>query len=324
MKETGRGRAGPRRAGGAIVVAGAMLAASGCAPRAATDGSGTGGELVLHARHHVPAEAREAGEQPVVEETLRWDPERTALVIVDMWDDHWCRGAARRVAELAPAVDRFARAARERGVLVVHCPSTTVEPYEGTPARERVRRAPPAEPPAPLSDETRWGTGWCWLDPEREGELPIDDSDMGCACPEECAVRDAWSRQIDLIAIDDRDALTDDGQELWNLFAQRGIENVMVCGVHLNMCVLGRPFGIRQLVRWERDVVLVRDLTDTMYDPRQPPHVDHFTGTDLVVEHVETHWCPSIESVDLVGGEPFRFAEDTRRRGAAAATTGSR
>ena len=29
---------------------------------------------------------------------------------------------------------------------------------------------------------------------------------------------------------------------------QRGIEHVLICGVHLNMCVLGRPFGIRQLV----------------------------------------------------------------------------
>ena len=25
--------------------------------------------------------------------------------------------------------------------------------------------------------------------------------------------------------------------------------NVILCGVHLNMCVLGRPFGIRQMVK---------------------------------------------------------------------------
>ena len=86
----------------------------------------------------------------------------------------------------------------------------------------------------------------------------------------------------------------------------------MLMGVHLNMCVLGRPFGIRQLVNLGKDVVLVRDLTDTMYDPRQKPHVDHFTGTDLVVEHVERYWCPSITSVDLVGGVPFRFGGDRR------------
>jgi hypothetical protein len=40
--------------------------------------------------------------------------------------------------------------------------------------------------------------------------------------------------------------------------------------------------------------------------------VDHFTGTDLVIEHVERYWCPTFTSDDLVGGQPFRFAEDKR------------
>jgi hypothetical protein len=76
--------------------------------------------------------------------------------------------------------------------------------------------------------------------------------------------------------------------------------------------VLGRPFAIRQLVRLGFDVVLVRDMTDTMYNSQKKPFVDHFTGTDLVVEHVEKYWCPTITSVDLVGGAPFRFKEDKR------------
>jgi hypothetical protein len=42
------------------------------------------------------------------------------------------------------------------------------------------------------------------------------------------------------------------------------------------------------------------------------PFVDHFTGTDLVVAHIEKHWCPTIVSSDITGGPPFRFAEDKR------------
>lgn len=137
---------------------------------------------------------------------------------------------------------------------------------------------------------------------------------MGCDCEVPCEIRDAWSRQIDGIEIRDEDAITDSGAELWNLFAARGIENVIILGVHLNMCVLGRPFGIRQLVRLGRNVLLVRDLTDTMYNSRKRPFVDHFTGTDLVVEHVEKYWCPSIESTDLRGGGAFRFRGDPRGR----------
>ncbi len=102
--------------------------------------------------------------------------------------------------------------------------------------------------------------------------------------------------------------------QTYNLLAERGIDNVILVGVHLNMCVLGRPFGIRQMVSVGKNVVLMRDMTDTMYDHRQKPHVSHFAGTNLVVDHVERYWCPSITSVDLVGGTPFRFAEHVRAR----------
>jgi type 1 glutamine amidotransferase len=42
--------------------------------------------------------------------------------------------------------------------------------------------------------------------------------------------------------------------------------------------------------------------------------VSHFAGTDLVVEHIERYWCPSVTSADLLAGEPFRFKEDRRLR----------
>jgi hypothetical protein len=138
---------------------------------------------------------------------------------------------------------------------------------------------------------------------------------MGCSCEgSKCTVREAWTRQHPGIEILPGDALTDDGQEAWNLLQSRGIEHVVLCGVHLNMCVLGRPFAIRQMVRLGKDVALARDLTDTMYNPERPPGVDHFTGTDLVVGHVERYWCPSFDSSDWVGGRPFRFAADRRAR----------
>ncbi len=95
---------------------------------------------------------------------------------------------------------------------------------------------------------------------------------------------------------------------------QRGIENVIVMGVHLNMCVLGRPFSIRQMVNQGKNVLLMRDLTDTMYNSRRPPYVNHFVGTDRMIEHVEKYWCPSISSVAFLGGEPFRFRQDRRPR----------
>jgi hypothetical protein len=195
----------------------------------------------------------------------------------------------------------------------VHCPSTCVDFYQGTPARQRAVNAPHAKPPIQLATSERWGTAWDWPDESREPPLPIDDSDMGCDCEPRCELREPWTRQIATIQIDqDRDAITDNGQEFYNLLAQRGIENVAICGVHLNMCVLGRPVAIRQLVKLGKQVVLVRDMTDTMYNHRMRPFVDHFAGTELVVEHVEKYWCPTIESTDFVGAAAFRFARHSR------------
>ena len=137
---------------------------------------------------------------------------------------------------------------------------------------------------------------------------------MGCDCEEEYPIREAWTRQIDLIEIDaERDAITDNGQEAYNLLAQHSIDNVILMGVHLNMCVLGRPVGIRQMVTVGKNVVLMRDMTDTMYNPKKRPFVSHFAGTDLVVQHVEKFWCPSITSTALTGKAPFRFKNDPRK-----------
>jgi hypothetical protein len=52
------------------------------------------------------------------------------------------------------------------------------------------------------------------------------------------------------------------------------------------------------------NVVVARDLTDAMYDPRKRPFVSHTRGTELVVEHIEANWCPSISSEDLTKATP--------------------
>ena len=110
-----------------------------------------------------------------------------------------------------------------------------------------------------------------------------------------------WTRQHPAIRIDeDRDAISDSGRELYSLYQHIGIRNVMLMGVHTNMCILHRSFAIKQMVRWGFTVALVRDLTDTMYNPARPPYVAHAEGTRLTVEFIERFWCPTIESRDLI------------------------
>jgi len=75
---------------------------------------------------------------------------------------------------------------------------------------------------------------------------------------------------------------------------------------------MGRPFGLRNMVRFGKDVVLMRDMTDTMYNSRRPPYVRHFAGTDLIVEYIERYLCPTITSTTFTGKPFFRFRNDPR------------
>ena len=230
-----------------------------------------------------------------------WNPARAAVVLCDMWDAHHCVAAARRTAEMAPRVDEVAAGLREQGALIVHAPGGCAGFYAGTPARMRAVHAPHARAPGPI--------GWNGRDPGREPPLPATLADTGpCSCdaPEPCCHAGPpypWTRQISTIHVAPEDAVTDDGQELYNLLAQRGIQDVVVMGVHTNLCVLGRPYGIRQLACWGKRPLLCRDLTDAFHrDPR-----GHAWGTGHAVAHIERHWCPTVTSDQLVGGTPFRF-----------------
>jgi hypothetical protein len=66
------------------------------------------------------------------------------------------------------------------------------------------------------------------------------------------------------------------------------------------------------MVNIGKNVVLMRDMTDTMYNPKKRPFIDHFKGTDLVVKHIEKFWCPSITSTAITGEEQFFFKNSSR------------
>jgi nicotinamidase-related amidase len=205
-----------------------------------------------------------------------------AIIVCDMWDAHWSRGASERVEAMASRMNRVLKAARAKGIRIIHAPSETVNVYADTPARRRVRAAPHISPPT-------------------EGErsappLPIDDSDGGSDTGE-TTTHKAWSRQHPAIEIDHAvDGISDNGQEIYNYVQQHGIRQVLIMGVHTNMCILNRSFGIKQLVKWGVNVALVRDLTDAMYNPARAPYVDHDTGTQLVIGYIEKFWCPTVTS----------------------------
>src|SRR2546430_13279330 len=99
------------RAAALLLALAAAVGVAGAAPPAGKEGA----MLELKTRRR---EAAADGQYGVREQAERWDPARTAVIVCDMWNQHWCKGATRRVGELAPRVNRFLNEARRRGVLI--------------------------------------------------------------------------------------------------------------------------------------------------------------------------------------------------------------
>jgi nicotinamidase-related amidase len=209
----------------------------------------------------------------------------TAIIITDMWDKHWCRGATVRVGEIARKMEPLLEKARASGILIIHAPSGTMSFYANTPGRELAEVAPRSVPPQ---------------GPVVKGPpLPVDDRDGGCTTPGDTNYH-ASSRETPLLTIKPGDVISDNGSEIYNVLRQRHINTVFFMGVHANICILNRSYGVRQLSQWGLRCVLVRDLTDVMYDSASPPYVSHEAGTELVIEYIEKYWAPTVTSAQML------------------------
>ncbi len=210
----------------------------------------------------------------------------TAIVITDMWNQHWCSEATGRVNLLAAKMEPVLERARAAGIQIIHSPSDTMNFYKDYPQRRLMIGLTLVDPPPSLGLTSP--------------PLPINVSaDGGCGTPGDHE-HQAWTRENPLIKIAKQDVISDSGKQVYSFIHRRGINTVFYVGVHANMCILDRTFGVKQMTNWGIHCVLLRDLTDTMYDRRDPPYVSHADGTKLVIQYIERYWCPTALSADFV------------------------
>lgn len=267
--------------------------------------------------------------------TEEWVAAATGVIVCDMWNLHPYLNATRREVELCPTMDRLLTALRSRGATVIHAPSGCMGKYEHMPARQRAKAAravakPPhgidewqhnsAREPLGIGSGPRHAQGPGADAAGAANGYPVDQRDGGndthpaeqAAWDETLRAAGAMTHQTAALTIDhDVDYISDIGSEVWNILESRCIANVLLLGVHTNMCVLGRPFGLRQLSALGKNVALVRDMTDSMYNPALPPFVSHYEANRRVFDYIETFVCPTTTSDCILGGKPFRFMSDT-------------
>ena len=183
-----------------------------------------------------------------------------------------------RVDAFVPRLNKALDAARALGMTVMLCPSDVVENYAGTPQREAIFALPKVAVPKVMEVTCP----------------PVPDAG-GCACGRErCAGTFGWDGMHPALRIDEADLMPDTQAEVYAICQKYGLTHLIYVGFHTQVCLLGKPMGLRAMKAAGLQCVLARDMTDAHpgYDPSR-----HFTpdlNTEQVVEHFEKHLAPTI------------------------------
>lgn len=211
-------------------------------------------------------------------QTEEVDPRHVGVIAVDVWNFHWCKTATMRVDAFIPRLNRALDAARDLGMTVMLCPSDVVDNYVGYPQREAVLALPPVAVPKIV-----------------DVQCPEAPDAGGCACGRErCAVNYGWDGMHPGLRIGAADLMPDTQAEVYAICQQLGLTHLIYVGFHTQVCLLGKPMGLKAMKSAGLRCVLARDMTDAHpgYDPARSFTPD--LNTAQVVEHFEKFLAPTI------------------------------
>jgi nicotinamidase-related amidase len=252
-------------------------------------------------------------------EVQNWKLEETAVIICDMWDT-----GKDEANELALNINKFADAARQKGAVIIHAPAGVMGYYADNPARLRAITygvgcgnavgdaqylgtyvekpgAGGANTVPGISDRIMQNPHHWFKTPAEllepwpifrvRGDYPTGDPEAGDRPFNPGALNaPSWFRQVSCIKIDpDKDFISDNGIEIASILVRNGIKNVAMTGVATDMCVLGRPYGLRNLKKLGVNAVLVRDLTEA----------SNGSETEKVAQFIERRVAPTMLFEDL-------------------------
>ncbi|MDR0749132.1 MAG: NPCBM/NEW2 domain-containing protein [Tannerellaceae bacterium] len=237
----------------------------------------------------VTCQTRDAATGSIVLTPAELVPEKTAVIIIDMWNFHWCMTAAERVSAMVPRMNEMLRAARQLGMQVIWNPSDVVTMYSGYPQYERAVAVNKQQAPAirePLAVKFTAPGGGCMCGP-------------GFGCGGNLG----WDGMHPNLLIDDHDLISASTDGIYSLLKEKGITHIIYMGVHTNMCVFGKPGAISDLWRAGFNCILARDLNDaiTIYQPDKGYTPER--GTTEINENLQQAGIPNINV-----GEEFKKA----------------
>lgn len=218
-------------------------------------------------------------------ERVEVDVAKVGVIVVDMWNWHWCKTSTERVGALVPRMNRCLEELRKMGAQVFLCPTDVADNYVGTRMVEEVL----AVEPMPIAKV-------------RKIDCPAAADGGGCTCGpgNRCVVNYGWDGMHPDLIVGENDLMPNDPEMLYAILKKRGITHLIFMGVHTQVCLLGKSVGMRAMLEAGFECYLARDLTDAhgMYDPVKGITPDAFTQG--VVAHFEKYLAPSINLLETL------------------------
>jgi nicotinamidase-related amidase len=240
-------------------------------------------------RISLDCQTRNAITGEVIVKSTVLETSKTAIVIVDMWNFHWCMTASERVAAMTPRMNSVVDVARKLGMTIVWNPSDVVTAYSGYPQYEKAVGVKQLTAPHIREDIKVKFTA------------PIGK----CMCGHgiHCHGNYGWDAMNPDLKIDERDLISSSNDELYSILSERGVTDLIYMGVHTNMCVFGKPGAMSNMWKSGFRCMLARDLNDAMttYDPDKGYTPD--TGTTEINDNLQRAGIPNVNM-----GDEFRKA----------------
>ncbi|QDT52423.1 Isochorismatase family protein [Caulifigura coniformis] len=257
------------------VAAGLSLTGSS---NAAENGGAAAPTLQIHPRYHrwhVDA-GKEWLETNTGQAHLDWTipVSQAALVLVDVWSDHYLQDTAARADEIIK--ERFVpllAGCRKAGLPIIHAPS----PPQAIGHANHAKLAEPGSvpgprdswPPAPFRSKAG---------PYQSYRRPAEPRE-----PEIRQVRDGLTIHP-LVEPVGSEPVVATGDELHAVCREKGILFLLYAGFNTNACILVRDYGTLAMSQRGYEVILLRDCTTGMESPDSRPTMAQTNGAILFLE----------------------------------------
>lgn len=261
----------------------AVSATSGCTRHSSSNTSSDGSttKLEFDLRRRDPASGK------IIVSTERLDPGKVGIVVVDMWNYHWCRTCLPRAGALVPRMNAAFDRARSLGMQIIFLPTDVILAYEFHPQRQAVLALPQQPLPQRLN-----------LNPPNA--IYPDYRYCECGPGPQCQQNYGWTAMNATLQIRDNDLIANGEHEVYNICVARGLTHLLYAGIATNICLLGKPGAASNMIRDGMKCMFARDLTDAMstYDLEHGLTPDQ--GTSEAIAALERSAMPSIDLVSTL------------------------